>query len=103
MKTMNKIGYEERETVYRTAIEKWGSDAQSTMAVEEMSELTKELCKIKRGKNDVYALADEIADVRIMLEQLCIMYGVKDIVCKCMDMKIERLKKRINEEDKTNE
>ena len=67
---MNKINYEDRKTVYQAALNKWGVDLQTMMAVEEMSELTKEICKIKRGKIDLDAMADEIADVTIMLEQL---------------------------------
>ncbi len=94
---MNKIGYEERKAVYVSAIEKWGIDAQSCMAIEEMSELTKEICKIRRGKNDPDALADEIADVTIMLEQLRLMFGMNELVCQHMDAKIARLKSRLGE------
>lgn len=92
---MNKIGYEERKEVYLSAIEKWGIDLQSCMAIEEMSELTKEICKIRRGKNDPDALADEIADVTIMLEQLRIMFCLNELVCQHMDEKITRLKGRL--------
>ena len=65
------------------------------MAVEEMSELTKEICKIWRGKIDREALADEIADVTSMLEQLRLIYNVNDAVCAHMDKKIRRLKGRL--------
>ena len=37
---------------------------------EEMSELQKELCKHDRGKDNREAIAEEIADVQIMLEQM---------------------------------
>lgn len=97
---MNKIGYEERKEVYLSAIEKWGIELQSCMAIEEMSELTKEICKIRRGKNDPDALADEIADVTIMLEQLRIMFCLNDLVCQHMDKKITRLKDRLENEEK---
>lgn len=92
---MNKINYEDRKKVYQAALRKWGVDLQTMMAVEEMSELTKEICKIKRGKMDLDALADEIADVTIMLEQLREIYGLNDAVCDHMDAKILRLHSRV--------
>ena len=92
---MNKINYEDRKNVYQAALRKWGVDLQTMMAVEEMSELTKEICKVKRGKMDLDALADEIADVTIMLEQLREIYGLNDAVCDHMDAKILRLQSRI--------
>lgn len=92
---MNKINYEGRKKVYQAALRKWGADLQTMMAVEEMSELTKEICKIKRGKMDLDALADEIADVTIMLEQLRMIYGLNDAVCDHMDAKILRLQSRV--------
>ena len=92
---MNKINYEDRKKVYQAALRKWGTDLQTMMAVEEMSELTKEICKIKRGKMDLDALADEIADVTIMLEQLREIYGLNDAVCDHIDAKILRLQSRV--------
>ena len=92
---MNKINYEDRKKVYQAALRKWGVDLQTMMAVEEMSELTKEICKIKRGKMDLDALADEIADVTVMLEQLREIYGLNDAVCDHMDAKILRLQSRV--------
>ena len=92
---MNKINYEDRKKVYQAALNKWGVDLQTMMAVEEMSELTKEICKIKRGKMDLDALADEIADVTIMLEQLREIYGLNAADCEHMDAKILRLQSRV--------
>lgn len=92
---MNAVSYEERKATYKAAIRKYGVDAQVLMAVEEMSELTKEICKLSRGKKDLNDLADEIADVTIMLEQLRLIYDLNDEVCDHMDMKIRRLQERI--------
>lgn len=47
---MNKIAYEERKEIYEKARRTWGTQAQIMMAIEEMSELTKELCKHFRGR-----------------------------------------------------
>ena len=93
---MNEIGYEERKAVYKDAIADYGIHAQSWMVIEEMSELSKELCKMQRGKGSVEDLADEIADVTIMLEQLRLMYDINDTVCRHMDYKIRRLRSRLD-------
>ena len=44
------------------AIKTFGIDAQLDMVVEEMSELTKEICKKKRGKDNRVEIIEEIAD-----------------------------------------
>lgn len=94
---MNKISYKERQKVYDKAIRTWGMESQAWMVIEEMSELAKELCKTRRKMSNPDALADEIADVTIMLEQLRLMFDVNDRVCEHMDMKIERLKRRLED------
>ena len=35
--------------LYQLALDKWGAETQLTVAVEELSELIKEVCKMKRG------------------------------------------------------
>ena len=94
---MNKISYDERKEVYMHAIEKWGADKQITVAVEEMAELTKEICKAKRGMTDFRHIAEEIADVTIMMEQLRLIFVVNEEACNQMDAKIRRLRLRIAE------
>lgn len=89
------VSFEERKATYRAALRKWGLDAQVMMAVEEMSELTKEICKIFRGKGSLDDLADEVADVLITLEQLKMIYDIGDQVDKHMDLKIRRLQDRL--------
>lgn len=59
-----------RRKIYQTALEKWGADAQALMVFEEMAELQKELCKNARGKDNHGSIAEEIADVQVMLEQM---------------------------------
>lgn len=92
---MNKISEQERKATYKVALRKWGIDSQVMMAVEEMSELTKEICKLFRGQGTMEALADEIADVTIMLEQLRQIYNISDMVEDHIDMKIHRLQERL--------
>lgn len=61
--------------VYRNVIDQFGTIHQLNMVVEEMSELTKEICKVKRGKGSLNDIISEIADVKITLEQLIIIIG----------------------------
>lgn len=66
------------------------------MAIEEMSELTKEICKDFRGKLDREHLIEEIADVTIMIYQLLMMYEIGDEEIQQMcERKMERLKERL--------
>ena len=59
---MNKIPYDERVAIYKQAVDAYGARAQVMMVIEEMSELTKEICKHFRGRPNIEAMADEIAD-----------------------------------------
>ena len=77
------------------AIDKWGGDAQVIMAFEEMSELQKELCKNFRGKINEAEIADEIADVEIMLEQLKMIFEVEELTQERRYFKIARLAERL--------
>ena len=92
---MNNIDYDQRKAVYMDAISTFGAENQEKMVVEEMSELTKEICKHWRGRDNLDAIADEIADVTIMLEQLRLIYNLNDAVRSHMDTKILRLQERI--------
>jgi len=81
--------------LYRAALDKWGADAQTAMCVEEMSELTKELCKWKRGKDNFNEIAEEIADVEIMLEQMKLLHKVSALVETVKVYKRNRLTERL--------
>lgn len=87
--------FDERRAVYRRAIEKFGEESQLWMVIEEMAELAKEICKFQRGKRRLADIADEIADVAIMLEQSTMIFGVDYMVREHMNAKIERLKERL--------
>ena len=92
---MNQITYEERKEIYEKALKTWGTQAQIMMALEEMSELTKELCKHFRGRPNGAEIIDEVADVTIMMEQLRLIFRINEAVCEQMDVKMLRLKKRL--------
>lgn len=93
----NKITYEERKVIYEMAITKYSQMNQIIKAVEEMSELTKELCKllVNDSKYSIEGIAEEIADVTIMMEQLRLIFDINDEVCDMMDSKVKRLENRI--------
>lgn len=95
---MNQLCYGERESVYRNALKVYGQQLQEVVAIEELSEVVKEVCKMQRGQGSVGKLAEEIADATIMLEQLRMIYGINEEVCAFMDQKILRLKKNVENE-----
>lgn len=80
------------------AINLFGNHAQIDMAIEEMSELTKELLKNRRGNENRSKIADEMADVYIMLEQLKFIFGVDETELKVnAEFKLQRLNERLNQ------
>jgi len=65
-----------RTELYEKLIYSNGQEHQLTVAIEEMSELTKEIVKMLRIKGNRMHLIEEIADVEICLEQLKLIYSV---------------------------
>ena len=92
---MNKISYEERAKVYTDALSTFGPNMQLIVALEEMSELQKEITKALRGDLNPMHLAEEVADATIMLEQLRQIFNINEEVCDMMDRKTLRLQMRI--------
>ena len=86
------------EEVYNKAIETYGKEHQCMVALEEMAELQKELCKNFRGRDNKLEIAEEIADVRIMLEQLTLIFDCRVNVYDFWNNKLERLERRLNGE-----
>lgn len=84
------------DSILKGAISTYGSGAQINMVFEEMSELQKELCKHLRGKTDLDHIADEIADVQIMLRQMELLFDVEFLVSEHIDMKVKRLAHRLD-------
>ena len=78
------------------ALALWGYTNQMDKAVEELAELTVALHHFKNGKVKGEAVIDEIADVKIMVEQLSIMFGI-DAVNVRETEKLLRLKSIITE------
>lgn len=82
--------------VLQRALDTYGSLPQIVMVFEEMSELQKELCKYLRGKYSPANIAEEIADVEIMLEQMKMLFCCADDVRDGRRRKVARLKKRLD-------
>lgn len=86
-----------KEKIYKAAIHTFGKREQKMMAIEEMSELTKEICKDFRQRNNRECILDEITDVSIMLEQLIMIYDFKpNELSKQKQMKLLRLQRTVD-------
>ncbi len=86
---------EQEYKVYNDAIDFFGTTSQKIMVIEEMSELTKELCKELRNRGDIEHIADELADVEITLAQIKMIYNIHQLVAQHKDFKLRRLASNI--------
>ena len=77
------------EELYRTAIRRYGAEAQERQAVEECAELITAISHKQRDRE--HNIEEEIADVEIMLEQLKIINNCREEVAKIHKQKIKRL------------
>lgn len=86
--------------IYDDAYKRWGAKSQVVMAIEECAELTKELTKYLRSDASISNMAEEIADVEIMIEQLRSMFpGVSAEADAWREKKLLRLRKMLDETD----
>lgn len=84
-------------------IKTYGANAQIDMMIEEMSELTKALLKLRRDKGEHTILLrnnviDELADVEIMCRQMEILFKAEGAVAEIILYKINRQKERMKQE-----
>lgn len=92
---------DEMRTLCSRALRAWGAEMQSVVAAEELSELQKELCKSVRGEDNADAIAEEIADVQIMLEQMMLLHDCRDDVDEWRRRKAASLVPRILHSERT--
>lgn len=88
----------ERRT-FCAALSRYGAQAQITMVFEEMAELQDVLCKFLRGRVDgdtLANIAEEMADVEIMLDQMKILFQRDSAVREQRQYKVKRLRERID-------
>lgn len=83
------------ELILNELVEKYGNK-QVIVAIEELSELQKELCKHLRDKTNIENITEELADVYIMLYQMQYLFEISnyELNVKIME-KIERTKERL--------
>ena len=67
----------EIQTFIDIVVSKYGTNHQVTVAIEELSELQKELCKFIRKSGNLSNIAEEIADVQLMLWQMQTVFDVR--------------------------
>lgn len=61
--------------LYQATLQKWGEEAQYDQIVEECAELIATIQHLRRGRVGEDAVADELADVYLMVGQLVYMLG----------------------------
>lgn len=90
----------DRVEVYKKATETWGENAQLLVAIEELSELTKAICKYMNRGGDVADIFEETADVEIMCEQIRAIFGegADMSIDAVKEEKIARLAKKLGME-----
>lgn len=93
------------ENVLVDAIRHYGTEAQTSVCIEEMAELSHAILKYRRypgGSDECLfraAIVEEIADVEIMLAQLRIIYGIEEYsIAIEKEFKLKRLAERIAKE-----
>ena len=84
------------EEPLKKAIEVYGEESQLLMAVEELSELMNELLHYRRKRPQ--NIAEEMADVYIMLRQMQIIFNNSIEVQEWIDRKILRLDEQMDED-----
>ena len=84
-----------REQILKAAIEKYGRRAQRDKAIEELSELIRALARCDDPEN----VAEEMADVRIMLDQLELIFMNGARVRQYELEKLRRLDMRVHAAD----
>lgn len=83
------------EDVLEYALRTFGGQAQVKKTMEEFAELQKELCKYNGEEEDRDHIAEEIADVRIMLDQMAMLFEVERKEMDFREQKLERLAERL--------
>lgn len=88
------------EEIYTKLLDKYG-DKQLIVAIEEFSELQKEICKYLRNHQiEKKNIIEEIADVEIMLEQIKLYFNFdQKIIDAVKEIKLIRTKERMLKND----
>lgn len=82
--------------IFEKALSHYGPEAQIKMLYEEMAELQLAVCKHGRGADNLDNIAEEIADVGIMLDQMRLLFNVEERSRAIRLEKVARLAERMN-------
>jgi NTP pyrophosphatase (non-canonical NTP hydrolase) len=82
------------ENIYEEALATWGPKPQIAMVAEEASELATAALHVLRDRDAINELAEEAADVEIMLAQLRVLIGEQ--IDEQKTRKLARLRKTLN-------
>jgi len=83
--------------ILKKVIDRFGETSQVVVAIEELAELIKELTKRLRGHENFYEIAEEIADVEVMIAQLKQIFKCEDTVNETIEFKIQRTLKLLDD------
>lgn len=84
------------DSIFFSAINKWGQESQEGVAIGECGELIAEFGRKVQGRMELDDMIDEIADVTIMMRQLAIIYGTENVESR-IEFKMKRLKSLVEE------
>ena len=89
---MNRIG------LYERALEVYGTQHQCPQAIEELCEVVHQLSRMLQGDvGNLYHLAEEIADARIMLDQMELAFDLTEEIREWEERKLTRLQRMVEE------
>ena len=86
-----------KEQLYRDAVDKWGPATEWRQLQEECGELIAAINRFDRTRCTEAELAEEVADVEILIEQARLMLG-DELVDTFKRQKLERLAERLQED-----
>ena len=99
IKVQEKLTDEEKEKIMKQSVNWYGAIAKYIVAIEELSELQKEITKQLRGKSEYMNFLEELADVYICLEYLKVINKVdEDMLDKAICVKLNRDRDRVFDE-----
>lgn len=84
-----------RNELCRAALQFYGDEHQIRKCMEELSELSVAVCHCYDGKDSVRHVAEEIADVENLIEQMKILFNCHDQVDRQRRFKLEALADRM--------
>ena len=86
------------QDLYARAVETWGERAQTDIAIEELAEAIVAIQHWRRKRCNATFVAQEIADVLIVAEQMRLIVGAESVDAAKAE-KLDRLKRRLDDHD----